>query len=221
MGFFERIPRGAGLGRPLRFTLLLSLPMYLFLCLYPLIFSLMGLLSRIAPSQGSEPPFRWMALGCAGGILLVPFFQVLFIMLSGAIHCAALRLWGVHDPAIGAAQDLRAWTYAQGFMVLAGWTPVGPIAMLGVLVVAGMGYARMHGVPAWKGIAASLTHVFVVLGAVIAAIILFVILVVARESRGHSRVARPGSATQAQHPNSLNARFCFRRPVPATPRIPG
>ena len=159
LGFFERVPNGEGFLSPLGFALLLSVPIYLFLCLYPCMFLLMGLMTRFGGQSGPVPPFHWMALGCSGGIIVLPLLQLLAMFLSGVVHYLTLRVWGVHDPAIPFKQDLRSWFYAYGFLGVAAWTPLGPIAMLGVMVVSGMGSARMHRVPIWKGAAAALTHV--------------------------------------------------------------
>lgn len=157
--FFERIPAGEGVGRPLGFLVLLSVPFYLFLCLYPLIFGFMGLMSRLGTQGDGEPPFGWMALGCLGGILLVPLLQILAVFVTGYVQYAFLRLWGVHDPQVTLDQDLRAWILANAFMVLAVWTPLGPVAQAGVLVMAGLGYARMHRVEPWRGVAAALSMI--------------------------------------------------------------
>lgn len=161
--FFARIPNGQGLGGPIRFTLLISVPLYLFLCLYPMFIGIIALIERAAPNPGPEPPLKWISLGCLGGILLMPPFQILFMELSALIQYGFLRLWGVHDPQLGLEQDARAWIYAQAFLVMGALTPLAPVAWIAVLVVVGLGYAHMHGVPAWRGVAATLSHVATVL----------------------------------------------------------
>jgi hypothetical protein len=166
----------------------MSVPIYLFLCLYPFMIGVMGLLTRFGPAPGPEPPFHWIALGCMGGILVLPLFQILAIFVSGLIQCLCLRVWGVHDPDIPFRQDLRAWIYAHGFLGMAAWTPLGPVAMLGVMVVAGIGFARMHQVPTWKGVAATLTHVGGVVFGLLAAMVLFLGLVT---SKANGNQARP------------------------------
>lgn len=177
LDFFERIPKSEGFMAPIGFVLILSLPIYLFLCLYPFMLGAMGLISRAVPSSQQEPPFHWLALGCMGGILVLPVLQILAIFISGLLQGLCLRLWGVHDPEIPYLHDLRAWIYVHGFMGLAAWTPLGPVAMLAVLVVAGMGFAQMHRVPTWKGVIASLTHVVVVFISALTALVLFIAFV--------------------------------------------
>jgi hypothetical protein len=193
LDFFERVPKSGEIKAPLGFVFLLSLPVYLFLCLYPFMLGTMGLVSRAAPTSQQEPPFHWLALGCMGGILVLPLFQILAIFISGLVQGMFLRLWGVHDPEIPFLQDLRAWIYVHGFLGLAAWTPIGPVAMLGVLVVAGMGFAQMHRVPTWKGVVATLTHVAVVLLSVLTAMVLFIAFVSSRAREQGRRT--PSSST--------------------------
>ena len=183
MDFFQRVPRGEGVGAPLGLALLLSVPMYLFMSLYAAALGFMGLVTRLAPTQGPEPPFRWLALGCLGAIVVMPLFQVLAFLCSALVQCLFLRLWGVHAPDIPLEQDGRAWIYTQAFMTLAAWTPLGPIAMCGVLVVAGLGFARMHRAPAWRGVAATLTPPFLTLVALAGGLILVVSRIPARPPR--------------------------------------
>lgn len=185
--FFERVPNGEGIRTPLGFALVMSVPIYLFLCLYPIMIGVIGLLTRFGPAPGPEPPFHWIALGCMGGILLLPLCQILAIFVSGLIQCLCLRVWGVHDTGIPFRQDLRAWIYVHGFLGMAAWTPLGPIAMLGVMVVAGIGFARMHRVPTWKGVAATLTHVGAVVCGLLAAMVLFLVLVTPKVNRNQTR----------------------------------
>ena len=198
--FFERVPYGEGIRIPLGFALLMSVPIYLFLCLYPIMIGVMGLMTRFGPAPGPEPPFHWIALGCMGGILVLPLLQILAIFVSGLIQCLCLRVWGVHDPDIPFRQDLRAWIYAHGFLGMAAWTPLGPIAMLGVMIVAGIGYARMHRVPTWKGVAATLTHVGGVVFGLPAAMVLFLALV---SSKTHRNQVRPIPAKRVDALNVL------------------
>jgi hypothetical protein len=124
-----------------------------------------------------------MALGCTGGIFLLPVLQVLAMLLSGLVQCLLLRIWGIHHPDISLKQDIRAWIYVFGFLGMAAWTPLGPVAMLGVMIVAGMGYAKIHRVPAWKGVAATITHLGVVLAVTLGSFILFVVLMASKTAR--------------------------------------
>lgn len=190
MEFFERVPNGDGMKTPLGFALVISVPIYLFLCLYPFMIGAMGLMARFGPAPGPEPPFHWIALGCMGGISLLPLFQILAIYISGLIQYICLRVWGVHDPDIPFRQDMRAWIYAHGFLGMAAWTPLGPIAMLGVMVVAGLGFARMHRVPTWKGVAATLTHVGAVLIGAFLTLFLFLVFVSSKAQRNALRTAQ-------------------------------
>ncbi len=193
--FFERIPNGEGMKVPLEFAFVISVPIYLFLSVYPLMIGAMGLVTRLAPAPGPEPPFQWIALGCLGGIVVLPLFQVLAIFLSGLLQSLFLRLWGVHDPGIPFRQDMRAWIYAHGFLGMAAWTPIGPIAMLGVMVMAGVGYARMHRVPTWKGVAATMTHIVLVLIGTFATMFLFFAFVTSKAQQHERRSFRtPGTA---------------------------
>jgi hypothetical protein len=59
--------------------------------------------------------------------------------------------------------------------------------MLAVMVVAGIGFARMHRVPAWKGVAATLTHVGGVVFGLLAAMVLFLALVSSKANRNQFR----------------------------------
>lgn len=195
LAFFERIPQGESAGAPLKFALLLSVPGYLFLCLYPLMFGFMGLIEHLAGSpQDKEPPFLWMSLGCFGGILLAPLLQIALWLCLGVVQYLFLRLWGVHDAEVPLGQDLRAFTYAQGYVALAFWTPLGPIAGLLVVVVAGLGYARMHKRSPWRGIAATLTPFVLVALALLTAVIVAVVKA-PRPARGRSL---PDSAPSGQ-----------------------
>jgi hypothetical protein len=130
-------------------------------------------------------------------------FQILAIIVSGLVQCLCLRVWGVHDPDIPFWQDLRAWIYANGFLGMAAWTPLGPIAMLGVVVVAGIGFAKMHRVPTWKGVAATLTHVGVVVFGLLAAMVLFLALVSSKVNRNQVRPIGKGVNSLQVMPNML------------------
>ncbi len=165
MEFFERVPQGNSVRSPLGFALLLSTPFYLFLCIYPAMFALMALLARLSGQGQSsqEPPFHWISMGCLGGILLLPLLQIAGMLFWGLIQHFFLRIWGVHAPEIPIEQDSRACIYAHGFLVLSFLTPLGPLAALAVVIVAGMGFAKMHRVPAWRGVAATLTPGLLVL----------------------------------------------------------
>jgi hypothetical protein len=180
MAFFQRIPNADGLRTPLGFACLASLPIYLLLLLYPFMLGFMGLMVRMTRPQGAEPPFQWMALGCLGGVLVLPILQAMAILLSGLLQALLLRLWGVHDPGIPFRHDFRAWIYTHGFLVMAAWTPIGPLAMLAVMLVAGMGFARMHRAPTWKGVAATLSLVGLVVGGTLATLLLFLVLATAK-----------------------------------------
>lgn len=160
LGFFERIAEGEGFGAPFRFILVLSLPVYLFLCIYPVMFGFMGLVERLAPSTPSaEPPFHWFALGCAGTVLLAPVFQVGGTLLMGLLLHLSQWIWGVRSPERGLHQNLRAVLYASGFMILGLWTPLGPLAPLAIGIYLGLGLARLHRVAPWRGVLATLSPV--------------------------------------------------------------
>jgi|GEM_PF-6726789 len=177
MEFFQRIPQGDSVGAPLGFSLLLSAPFYLFLCIYPAMFGLMALITHFSgPAQSAqEPPFHWMSLGCLGGILLLPLLQILGMLFWGLIQHLFLRIWGVHAPEIPIEQDSRACVYVHGFLMLSFLTPIGPIAALAVVVIAGLGFARMHRAPAWRGVAATLTPALLVpIGLILAPLLLVV-----------------------------------------------
>lgn len=169
MEFFERVPRGNSFRSPLGFALLLSAPLYLFLCIYPALFGLMALVTRVAGENrpGQEPPFHWISLGCLGGILLLPLLQIAGMLCWGLLQHLSLRIWGVHAQEIPMEQDSRASAYAHGFLVLSFLTPVGPLAALAVVIVAGMGFARMHRAPTWRGVAATLTPALVLLAGLV------------------------------------------------------
>lgn len=165
MEFFERVPQGNSVRSPLGFALLLSAPFYLFLCLYPALFGLMALVTRVSsPDQaGQEPPFHWMALGCLGVIVLLPLLQIAGMLIGGLVLHLSLRVWGVHAQEIPIEQDSRASIYAHGFLALSFLTPLGPVAGLAVIVVAGMGFAKMHRAPAWRGVVAALSPALLIL----------------------------------------------------------
>lgn len=157
-GFFARIETGAGLRRPLLFAFLTSLPVYLFLCIYPLMFGAMGLITRrLEPMPpGGPPPFHWIALGCGGLLLVAPALQVALILGHGLLQHGLLWIWGAgRGP--GLHQTLRTVAYLHGFAALALWTPLGPIAFLAVLVFLGLGLAWRRNTAPWRGIAAALT----------------------------------------------------------------
>lgn len=169
MGFLDRVPAGDRDWAGLAFAMTVSVPFYLLLLIYPLLLAAMGLAAEAAGQP--VPPLKWVSAGCGCSVLFAPALHALFILFSGFLHVLFLRLWGVWGGDAGLEHDLKAWCYVSGFMVLGFWTALGPIAALAVLILAGPGFARMHGVPAWRGVAAAVSHAVLVLLLVTAAFI--------------------------------------------------
>lgn len=168
LGFFERIPRREGLGRPWGFLLLCTLPNYLLLLfiflLLGMFLALFGLAAARENLLREHPALTWILPVALGGfLLLLPLFQFLSMVLLGGLQHGFLWLFGGTKEGLGAEHTIRACTYAWAIIGLVTFFPslipyvgvliVLPLQLAG-LVLTGMGLARLHRTDTWRGIAA-------------------------------------------------------------------
>lgn len=155
----NRVPNTEGLGAPLRFALLLSLPMML---LYLLLFGLLGGLMTagfMASGQGQGGPPAWIFLLFGPGYaLLLGLMVAIGIPVGGAILHVCLWMWGGTRNGRGLGQTLRAMGYYAAFHMLGSLIPLVNFAVaLGGPAFLGMALARIHRTDTWRGIVAAYT----------------------------------------------------------------
>jgi hypothetical protein len=175
LSMYVRIGEGTSLIAPWRFTLLLSLPVFLFMLIYAII----GLILVLAASYGPSNQER-IPLMVIGGILIcmplvTPILQFLGMLFWGFILHVCLWLWGGTRQSVGLLQTVRATGYTYAFVNLVSFVPiVGLLAILATPVMLGMGLARLHRTETWRGVCAAFTPLALCLCMLIGSISLFV-----------------------------------------------
>lgn len=190
MAFYARIPRTDSLIAPWRLLLLFSLPLYFFLMIYAFFGSVMAVAAAFSPK--TEDRLIGMAVGgcLVGLILLMPFLQLLGILVTGTVNHLFLWIWGgLRNSPHGLRQTLRATAYTQAFVGLLSLIPLlGIFAILGGWILLGIGLARMHRTETWRGVWAMLTPM-ILLGSMLVLGIGTVIGLAIREE--HGRTSEP------------------------------
>lgn len=158
MEFFIRVPVTSGLVATWRFALLLSTPFLLIMMLVVAAFVFM-VFNQTTSHSSAFPPLGMTVL-FGGGMVLSPLFVFIGILILGLLNHFLLWVWGGLRHGESLEQTCRAVGYTLAFTQLVGWVPIlGPFAQLGVLVVLGMGLARMHHTETWRGVCAVFTPV--------------------------------------------------------------
>jgi hypothetical protein len=158
--FFERAPRGEGLGAPWRFLLLLSVPALLLLGLIFGIFGAVAIIGALADRRPEASLLALMPVVFLAVLALIPLFMFLGMVVGGAINHACLWMWGGTRNGLGLEQTIRATGYAHAFIQLGAWIPyLGLLVQLLGLVWIGIGLARLHRTDTWRGLAAVFTPI--------------------------------------------------------------
>lgn len=175
LAMYTRIGQSESLTAPWRFTLLLSVPIFLFMLIYAII----GLILLLAAIYGPTNQDR-IPLMITGGILVcmplvIPVLQFLGMLVWGFILHVFLWIWGGTRQSAGLLQTIRATGYTYAFANLISFVPiVGLVAMIAAPVMLGMGLARLHRTDPWRGICAASTPVVLCLCLLIGSISIFV-----------------------------------------------
>lgn len=163
LGYFERVPSGAGLLKPWQFLMLLLAPVWAMILLVVSMLGAVGLAGLLAAKGGSQPPVWLFTVLLPAFVVLMPGFVFLGMILGGALNHGLLWLWGGLRQGRPLEQTIRAQGYAQAFISLGALIPyLGFLVQLAGLVWLGMGLARLHRTDTWRGICAVLTPVFLV-----------------------------------------------------------
>lgn len=173
--FFEAIPASEGLGSPWRFQMLCLIPT---VAMGALGLGLLALAGGLAAVSGA---LNRHGAALAGGmligalvliLLLAPLAIFLAMAISGAITHFFLWIWGGTRQRVGLEQTIRAEGYVSGVsallmlpLQLLGLIPfVGLVfsfcsflLTLAIVVVKGMGLARVHRTDTWRGVCAALS----------------------------------------------------------------
>lgn len=155
MDLFRRVAAGDGFGRPLAWSLFLSIPLMVLASVLMLV--IMGFAALAATSRND--PGRWLAMAMAVGYpLLLLASQVAGMFLGGLVSHASLWLWGGLKDSAGLRHTVRAQGYFQGFFILAYLIPIlNLFVALAAPAFLGMGLARLHRTDTWRGVCAAYT----------------------------------------------------------------
>lgn len=159
-GLVARVPAGEGLGAPLRFALLLSVPITAMMVAMGLF---MGVFGSFAAAQDKHGP---PALFFAGmGLLyavMMPVSVVMGFYVGGAFNHGLLWMWGGLKNGRGLHQSLRLHGYYLAFFFLFYLVPLANIlVLLGGPAFLGMAMARVHRTERWRAIVAAYTPLLV------------------------------------------------------------
>jgi hypothetical protein len=169
--FFERAPRGQGLGAPWRFLLLLSLPALALVGLIFAVFGFVAMIGAIAERKPEAPLLALVPVLLFAVLALIPLFLYLGMVVGGAINHFCLWMWGGTRNGVGLAQTIRAAGYAHAFIQLGAWIPyLGLLVQLLGMVWLGIGLARMHRTDTWRGLCAVFTPLLLLCACLFAAL---------------------------------------------------
>lgn len=155
-GMVARVPVTEGLGAPLRFTLLLSLPITAMMVVMGLFMGVFGSLTAAQDKHG--PPALFFAGMGVFYAVMMPVSTLAGFYLGGAVNHALLWLWGGHRNGRGLHQTLRLHGYYLAFFFLFYLVPLANIlVVLGGPAFLGMALARLHRTDRWRGIVAAYT----------------------------------------------------------------
>lgn len=171
--FFDRAPRGEGLGAPWRFLLLLSVPALLLAGLVVAVLGFVAAIGALADKRLEAPFLALLPVLLFALLALVPLFLFIGMVVGGAINHACLWLWGGTRNGPGLGQTIRAAAYAHAFIQLGAWIPyLGLVVQLLGMVWLGMGLARLHRTDTWRGICAVFTPILLCCACLLAALAL-------------------------------------------------
>lgn len=171
--FFDRAPRGEGLGAPWRFLLLLSVPALLLAGLVVAVLGFVAAIGALADKRLEAPFLALLPVLLFALLALVPVFLFIGMVVGGAINHACLWLWGGTRNGPGLGQTIRAAAYAHAFIQLGAWIPyLGLVVQLLGMVWLGMGLARLHRTDTWRGICAVFTPILLCCACLLAALAL-------------------------------------------------
>lgn len=165
---FDRVPVTEGMGAPWRFLLLLSVPIFLIMAA---VFSFVGMGASIAAMEaqrGAEGQTVAALMPVVFGVilLLMPLIWFLGMVVGGALNHVFLWMWGGLKPGVGVIQSIRAYGYISAFFQIIQLAMVIPVVgvffYVGMMVVLGIGFARMHKTETWRGVCAALTPLVLV-----------------------------------------------------------
>lgn len=153
----DRIPVTHGLGAPLRFALLCSLPVTLLMTFLGIFMGVMG--GIVAAQANSKGPEGWLFAGM--GLfytVLIPFSVLLGFFLGGVLSHFFLWIWGGLREGQGLEQTMRANGYYLGFFMVFYMIPILNIFVaFGGPAIQGIALARLHRTDTWRGVCAAYT----------------------------------------------------------------
>lgn len=156
--FFERAPRGEGLGAPWRFLLLLSVPALLIVGLILGVFGFLAVLGAVIERKPEASILALVPVVFFAVLALIPLFLFVGMLVGGSINHFCLWLWGGTRNGVGLEQTIRAAGYAHAFIQLGAWIPyLGLVVQLLGMVWLGIGLARLHRTETWRGMGAVFT----------------------------------------------------------------
>jgi hypothetical protein len=155
----DRIPVTDGLGAPLRFALLCSMPIALLMAFIGI---LMGVMGGFMAAQGTaKGPEGWIFAGM--GLfytVLIPISVLVGFFLGGALSHFLLWIWGGLRDGQGLGQTMRANGYYLGFFMVFYLIPILNIFVaLGGPAIQGIALARIHRTDTWRGVCAAYTPI--------------------------------------------------------------
>lgn len=155
LDLFRRVEAGDGFGRPVAWSLFLSIPILALVCVLMFVIVAFATLTTAARNN----PDRWIPVVMAAGYpLLFLASQVAGVFLGGLLTHASLWAWGGLRPGAGIRHTIRAQGYFLGFFILAYMIPLlNVLVLLGAPAFLGMGLARLHRTDTWRGVCAAYT----------------------------------------------------------------
>ncbi len=153
----DRVPVTEGLGAPLRFTLLCSLPVTLLMALIGIFMGVMG--SIVAAQGNAKGPEGWIFAGMGlFYIVLIPISVFAGFFIGGVLSHCFLWVWGGLRDGRGLEQTLRMNGYYLGFFMVFYLVPLLNILVaMGGPAFQGIALARLHRTDTWRGICAAYT----------------------------------------------------------------
>jgi hypothetical protein len=155
-GLVARVPVTEGFGPPLKFMLLLSLPVTALMAAMGLFMGVIGGFTAAQDKHG--PPAIFFAGMGLFYTVMMPISAVAGFYMGGAVNHALLWLWGGHRNGRGFHQTLRLHGYYLAFFFLFYLVPLANIlVVLGGPAFLGLAMARLHRTDRWRAIVAAYT----------------------------------------------------------------
>lgn len=153
-GLVARVPVTEGLGAPLRFALLLTLPLTALGVAMGLLMAVLGGFAA-AGDKNAPPTAVFVGMGLSYTVLM-PLSALLAFYVGGAVQHGVLWLWGGARNGRGLHQTLRLHGYYLAFFFLFYLVPLANIlVLLGGPAFLGMALARLHRTDRWRAILAA------------------------------------------------------------------